>query len=100
MTPIKNMIEFVEAHEAGEEFQQRGLDGEWAHAAAASWGFSVIEDYIKEGRLRIKPKTITLYEYSPILSGVPEDLHRTEDQHRISFDYTGRIIRDAVITDE
>ena len=59
---IKNMVEFAQAEADGAEFEvKRHNDWREFEIGILPWFF--IKQLIAKGALRIKPKTVTLYEY-------------------------------------
>ena len=63
MTVIKSLVEFAEAVEADKDFLV--FDGvKWNPDAVNVRPLMNVIDLIEAGQIRIKPETITLYEYA------------------------------------
>ena len=60
---ITNMEELGRAIDAGEDFEISYLSDGWDHIDVSLLSTRYLASYINDGRIRVKPKTFTLYEY-------------------------------------
>jgi len=94
---IKNMEELGRAIDAGEDFEISYLSDGWDHIDVSLLSTRYLAGYINDGRIRIKPKTFTLYEYQHTFRGAPM---WSTTPASISNAGTGRTIINGVITEE
>lgn len=92
---IKTISEYLEA--AINNSLELALEGQQWHEMTnpLEWKMGEVVDLMERGCLRIKPETITLYEY--ILHGEKVwDWQKASPEERLA-ELTGRVIRNAVI---
>jgi len=97
---IKTLVEYAEATEPGKSNNIDWMDDldEWiTNGIGPNATIQQLRKWIATGRIRIKPETITLYEY---IHGANADSVSWSDkgpEHDIYLNFTGRIICNAVI---
>ena len=94
---IKNMEELGRAIDAGEDFEISYLSDDWDNIDVSLLSTKYVSGYINDGRFRVKPKTVMLYEYQHTFKGAPM---WSTTPASISNAGTGRTIINGVITEE
>ena len=94
---IKNMEGLGRAIDAGEDFEISYLSDDWDNIDVSLLSTKYVSGYINDGRIRVKPKTFTLYEYQRTFRGAPM---WSTTPPSMSNAGTGRTIINGVITEE
>lgn len=94
---IKNMEELGRAIDAGEDLQWCKHD-EWQDYQFDYLSFGDLRGQVAEARIRIKPKTVTLYEYRR----KDKDVKWIDGPLEFAtvYKFTGRKIVNGVVTEE
>ena len=100
---IKNMVEFAQAEADGAEFERINTDhnNDWESFSIGSYPWQFAKELIAAGKIRIKPKTVTLYKYN-----YGEHTHWGEEFHckglnfcGLYHEYTGISVQNAPIVE-